>query len=46
MKTTVEMQWNIYLECCRHICSGQNVTNVEYMYASVSGHIIDCIESI
>ena len=30
----------------QHICSGAYANNVTYMYTSVSGHIIDCIEFV
>ena len=44
METTVEVQWDIYLQCGRHICSGAYASSVECMYISASGHIVDCIE--
>ena len=32
------------MQCGRHMCSGANENNVKCMYASVSGHFIDCSE--
>ena len=40
-ETTVEVQWNRYVQCGRNICSVAYVSNVECMYASVPGHIVD-----
>ena len=44
--TTLEVQWNIYVWCGRHIFSGSYVNNMKFMYASASGCTIDCTESI
>ena len=35
-----------HVPCGKHICLGAYDSNVEYMYASTSGHIVDCIEFI
>ena len=47
MQTVIgEVQWNIYVQCGRHICSGPYASKVECMYTSASGHIVDCSELI
>ena len=46
MWTAVEVQWYIYVQCGRHICSGTYVSNVKCMYISAPGHIVNCIEFI
>ena len=45
MQTTVEVQGDMYVQCGRHICSGAYASNVEYMYNSASGHIVDVVNS-
>ena len=40
---TVVVQWDVYVECHRHICLGACVNDEKHMYICVSGHIIDCI---
>ena len=40
MLTTVEVQWDIYVQCGRDICSRAYASNVECMYTSVPGHIV------
>ena len=42
MEATVEMQWDIYVQCGRHISSGAYAYNMDCMYTSASGHIADC----
>ena len=44
MWTMVEVQWDMFVKCIRHICSGIYASNVKCMDAGGSGHIIDCIE--
>ena len=44
--TTIAVQWNIYEQCSRHICSGSYASNVKCMFTSVPGHIIDCSDFI
>ena len=39
MWTTVRMQWEKYMQCGRHICSGAYVNNVKYMYTSAVKHL-------
>ena len=39
------MQWEIYMQCGRHICSGAYASAVEYMYTSAPGQIIDLLSS-
>ena len=46
MYTTVEVQWDTYVQCGRHICSGAYLSNMELMYSSGHGHIVYCIEII
>ena len=41
MKTTVAVQWDIYVQCDMHNFSGAYVSNVECMYTNVPGHIVD-----
>ena len=40
------MQWDIHMQCGRHICSGAYVINVKCMYTSACGDFIDYIEFI
>ena len=35
------MQWNIYIQCGRHICLMEYTNNVKCVYTSVLSHIID-----
>ena len=42
----VQMQWEIYVKCGRHICSGAYISNIRCIYTSTPAHIIDCIEFI
>ena len=44
MDTSV--QWDMNVECGRHTCSVPYASIVEYMYTSVYGPIVDCIEFI
>ena len=46
MYTAVELQWDMNLQCGKHICLGAYVINMECMYTNTSGHIINCIEFI
>ena len=46
MQTTVAMQYNKYVQYAMQICSGTYTNNVESMYTSVPGHIVDCSEFI
>ena len=46
MLSVVLVQWNVYVQCGRHICSGAYIVNVECMYTSAPGHTFDCIEII
>ena len=46
MWAAVEVQWDIYVQCGRHISSGAYASNVECLYSSAPGHIVDCIEFI
>ena len=46
MKNTVEVHWDINVQCGRHICSEAYASNVIYMYASAFGYIIDYRELI
>ena len=41
MKTTVDMQWTVYVHGGSHICSEAYVSNVKCIFISVPGHIID-----
>ena len=34
MKTTLLVQWDIYMQCGRHICSGAYANNVKCMHTS------------
>ena len=43
MHITVEVQWDIYVQYGRYICSGAFASHVEWMYTSAPGHIFDCI---
>ena len=46
MEFSVEVQWDIHVQCGRHIYSEAFANNVECMYTGVSGHIVDNIEFI
>ena len=46
MKTTVVVQWDIHMQCGRHICSEAYVNNVKCMYTSACADIVDCTEFI
>ena len=46
METAGVMQWDKYVQCGRHICSGAYANNVKCMYTSAPGHIVDCSEFI
>ena len=35
------VQWCIYAQCGRHVCSGAYVNNVKCTYTSVPGQILD-----
>ena len=37
------VQWNTCVQCHMHVCSGEYTGNVQFMYTSVFGHIVDCI---
>ena len=41
METTVEAQMYIHKQGGRHNCSAEYASNVEYMYTSASGDIVD-----
>ena len=41
MQTAVALQWNAYVECGMHICSGAYANNVECIHISVPCHIVD-----
>ena len=43
---SVEVQWDIAVQCDRHICSGAYDSNMECMSTSVPGHIVHCSEFI
>ena len=38
----IVVQWDIYVPCGRHYCSGVYANNVKCMYTSASDHIVDC----
>ena len=40
----VEVQWDVYMQFGRHICSVTYVNNVKCIHTCAFGHIIDCIE--
>ena len=40
------MQWDIYVHCGSHVCSGAYVSNVKCMYNCAPGHTVDCSEYI
>ena len=42
MDTTIEVQLDTYVQCGSQICLGAYASNVEYMYSSPSGQIVDC----
>ena len=44
VKTTVDVQWDIYVQSGRHICLKAYAINVECMYTSVPGNIADYSE--
>ena len=46
MEITVAVQWDIYVQCGMHICSGAYDNNVKWLYTIAPGHIVDCIEFI
>ena len=46
MQIGVEVQWNICVQCGRHISSGTYFSNVKCICTSAHGHIICCIELI
>ena len=37
---------DMYVQCDRHICLGAYTSNMECMYTSAYGHIVDCSEFI
>ena len=39
--TTVDIQWDIYVQCGRQMCSGSYDHYVKYMYTNAPGNIID-----
>ena len=41
MYTRVLVQWDIYVWCGRHICSGAYANKVKYMYSSAPGCTVD-----
>ena len=41
---TVEVHWDINIQCRRCICTGAYGSNVKCLYASPSGQIIDFTE--
>ena len=38
----VALQWNKYVQCGRHVCSGAYANNVKCRLCSTYGHIVDC----
>ena len=46
MWTTVEVKWDIFVQCGRHIYLGAYASDVTCMDPSAPSHIIDCIEFI
>ena len=46
METTVKVQWDIYVQSGRHICSGDYANSVKSMFTSVPGHMFDSSEFI
>ena len=46
MQPTVDMQWDIHVQCGRHICSWANANNVNCMFMSIPGHTGDGAEFI
>ena len=44
INTKVEVQWDVYMQFGRKICSGAYASNVKCMYAVGHGHIVHCIE--
>ena len=44
MDTTVTVQWDMYVQYSRHICSRTYANNVKCIYTSVPGHIADSNE--
>ena len=40
------VQWDMYVQCGKHICSGVYANNVKCMYTSASGHVFECTEFI
>ena len=44
--SSVAVQWDKYIQCDRHICSGEYASDVKCMYTSVPGLIMDCSEFI
>ena len=37
----IVVQWDKYVQCGRHICSGAYASNVKCMYTSAPGHTAD-----
>ena len=46
MQTSIEVKWDIYVQCGRYLCSGEYAHNIKCMYTSTFGLIIDCSELI
>ena len=44
MYSTVDMQWERHVQCRRHIYSGVHANNMNCIYISGSGHIVNCSE--
>ena len=41
IQNTLEVQWDIHVQCVKHICFGTYVSNVKCMYTSTPGYMID-----
>ena len=46
MYTTVAVEWNMYEQCGRHICSGAYTNNMKCTYTRAPGHIVDSSKCI
>ena len=44
MQATVDVQWDIFVQCDWHIYSAAYVNNVKHMYFSAFGDIVEYIE--
>ena len=43
MKTVVELQWHVHVQCERHICPGASDNTMKDIYTSVPDHILIAI---